>query len=403
MEICGERFEVDAAGFTEAVALAYATHRRPRCLCRPEGVEMYVATLGDGFIVKRMPETGCHHAPECPSFESPTEASGRGPLIGTAIREDPASGITSLRLDFSLTQGPSRPPLAPGCHWETSTATSRGGRLSLRGLLHYLWDQAALTRWQPGFNGKRSWAVVRHRLRQAAACHTVNGRALQNRLYIPESFSADHWEAIRSRRSAFWSATTASQSGDRPLMLLVAELKELGPARHGFKATMKHMPDLGFMLDERLFLQATRRFERQFALWSASDDIRMLTIATFSISPSGIPLVVELSLMPTTREWLPVESTFERQLIARLIGDERSFMKCLRYDLRSDASLATAALTDCGSPTPLLYIASQASPDQSAEQSPGSALDARWQWVATETRIPPLPPALQPGQPTGRP
>ncbi|HEY1092100.1 MAG TPA: DUF1173 family protein, partial [Burkholderiaceae bacterium] len=96
-------------GFTEAIALAYSRRRRPRCLCCPEGIEMYVARLRDGYIVKRMPETGSRHAPDCASFEPPTKLSGLRHLMGTAIKEDPNTGMTTLRLGFSLSKRPGRP------------------------------------------------------------------------------------------------------------------------------------------------------------------------------------------------------------------------------------------------------------------------------------------------------
>ena len=77
-EIAGRRFEIGTRGFAEAVADSYAAHQRPRCMCLVEGIEMYVARLAgtnEGFIVKRMPNTGSHHAPNCPSYEPPPESS----------------------------------------------------------------------------------------------------------------------------------------------------------------------------------------------------------------------------------------------------------------------------------------------------------------------------------------
>lgn len=214
-EICGTTFELDEPGFADAVAHAYGTNRRPRCLCCPEGVEMYVARLGDGYIVKRMPETGSQHAPGCPSFESSEEASGRSAILSTAIHENPGTGWTALRLDFTLSNGIGK-SLPPCNGSNTSTAKSRGSRLSLRGLLHYLWDRAGLTRWQPGFAGKRSWGVVRRRLQAAAACHTANGQTLLARLYLPEPFSVNHWAAICARRSAQWADAQETSSSQRP-------------------------------------------------------------------------------------------------------------------------------------------------------------------------------------------
>ena len=58
-------------------------------MCLVEGVEMYVARLGDGYIVKRMPDTGSHHAPDCPSYEPPAEFSGLGQVLGVGDHRRP--------------------------------------------------------------------------------------------------------------------------------------------------------------------------------------------------------------------------------------------------------------------------------------------------------------------------
>ena len=49
----------------------------------------------------------------------------------------------------------------PAAGADSDSVASSGTKLSLRGLLHYLWDQGELTRWQPGFAGKRTWSTVR--------------------------------------------------------------------------------------------------------------------------------------------------------------------------------------------------------------------------------------------------
>jgi hypothetical protein len=358
---------------------------------------MYIARLGEGFVVKRMPETGSQHAPGCLSFESSEDASGRSALLASAIREDPGTGLTALRLDFSLSTGigHSTPP-CPGS--AGTTAKTRGSKLSLIGLLHYLWEQAGLTRWQPSFAGKRSWGVVRRRLREVAAHQTVRGQPLLGRLYVPEPFSTEHRDAICARRSAQWAATAEGRGAQRPRMLLIGEVKELSAARHGFKTVVKHAPDLSFMIDEHLFRQLERKFAQQLGLWSATDDIRMVVIATFSTAGSGVPLLAELSLMPTTRDWLPVESIFENLLIGRLVAEERRFLKGLRYDLRSDVPIAAATLTDCGVPAPLLHIQTGGPPPHldtpalDASQPPESR---GWNWRVNEESMPAFPPSAR--------
>ena len=354
----GQRIEAGESAFADAIAAAHADRQRPHCLCLVEGVEMYIARLpgtGDGFIVKRMPGTGSRHAPDCPSFEPPPETSGLGQVLGTAIQEDPTTGETALRLGFSMSKLGGRATMpAPGS--PSDSVASDGSKLSLRGLLHYLWDQAELTRWQPGFAGKRSWGTVRKYLLLAAENKIARGEALRSRLYIPEPFSIEHRDALNARRVAQWSHAVAMPGKPQHLMLLIGEVKEIVPARYGFKAVVKHVPDQAFTLDEQLYRRLGRRFDPELALWASADNVHMVVIATFGVSEAGIPTIGEMSLMPVTPQWLPIEDAFERQLVERLVEDGRAFIKGLRYYLHRDQCLAAATLTDAGDTGSLMFV-----------------------------------------------
>lgn len=400
-EIAGRRFEIGTHGFAEAIADAHAAHQRPRCMCLGghdgRGVEMYVARLAGmngGYIVKRMPDSGSQHAPDCPSYEPPAECSGLGQVLGSAITEDPATGETTLKLDFSMSKiaGRTAVPTAGG---DSDSVASSGTKLSLRGLLHYLWDQAELTRWQPGFAGRRTWSTVRKHLLQAAENKIARGDSLRMRLYIPEAFSVDQRDAINARRMAQWSQAIAAPGKPQHLMLLVAEVKEIVPARYGFKAVVKHVPDQAFALDEQLYRRLGRRFESALALWGAADDIHMVMIATFSVAAAGIPTIVELSLMPVTRQWLPVEDGYERQLIERLVADGRSFVKGLRYNLGAEGALASATLTDCEGSAPLLFIVHAGIEDSGRYLQVCDPSVPAWQWSPSREAMPALPPRQQ--------
>jgi hypothetical protein len=392
-EVGGQKFEIGSPGFAEAIANAHAAHQRPRCMCMDEGVEMYVARLAGsngGYIVKRMPDTGSRHAPDCPSYEPPAEFSGLGQVLGSAITEDPATGETTLKLDFPLIKMSGRSQIPPAGGDSDSVATD-GTRLSLRGLLHYLWDQAELTRWHPGFAGKRTWGTVRKHLLLATENKIARGRSLQSSLYIPEVFSVEQRDAINARRTAQWAHAIAAPDKPQHLMLLIAEVKEIVPARYGFKAVVKHVPDLAFALDERLYHRLGRRFQSELALWGASDDIHMVMIATFAVAVSGMPGIVELSLMPVTRHWLPVEDGFDKQLVERLVSDGRSFMKGLRYNLGTGCALASAALTDCEGPAPLLFVVRANSEDTGRHLQALAPSVPAWIWHPSSEAIPALP------------
>ena len=370
LEIDGQRIEADSPDFHEAVAYAYRHQRRPRCLCRPEGVEMYISRLGNGYVVKRMPETGSLHAPSCPSFEPAVTTSGLEPLLGTAIIEDPNCGATTLRLDFALSMQPGR-PAPPRLASRGGAVRNQGTRLTLRSLLHYLWDQAGLTRWQPGFEGRRHWNTVRRLLLQAAEQKIACGASLTSRLYVPERFSPELREQIAERRRLMWASATRRLDRPQQLLLMVGEVKEIVPGRHGYRAVVKHIPDLGFALDEALYRRIEGRFADELALWNASDEIRMIMIAAFGLNEAGLPHLAGLFLMTTTQQWLPIEGVPEWQLVNRLVSRQRSFTKLLRYDLRDDTKMACVALTDAGDPVPLLFADTDESQESSNEMASG--------------------------------
>lgn len=396
-DIDGQLWVKDAPGFAEAIADAHAARRRPRCLCTPEGVELYVARLTGlhgSYIVKRMPDTGYRHAPDCQFHEPPADESGLGQVLGSAINEDTATGQTSLLLGFSLTKMPGRSRMPPA-GGETESVCTDGTKLSLRGLLHYLWDQADLTKWHLGFAGKRTWGTVRRQLLSASEDKFARGSSLRSRLYIPETFFLDQRDAINARRSAQWLQALSAPGKPQSLMLLIGEIKEIVPARYGFKAVVKHVPDQAFALDHQLYRRLGRRFATELALWGACDHLHMVIIATFSVAETGVPVVSELSLMPVTQQWLPVENAFDEQLVDRLVSQGRTFRKGLRYNLPATIPVANATLMDTGGEPCLLRISREAEADTEVSlptmTHQHAHLPQSWVWHPVAEVMPPLP------------
>lgn len=392
-DIGGERWVKGAPGFSAAIAGAFEKRRRPQCLCvRGEGgkgIEMYVARLMDGYILKRMPNTGSQHSTSCLSYEPPAELSGLGCLLSSAISESLATGKTTLKLDFPLTKILGRSRLPSASRYSGSVATE-GTKLSLTGLLHYLWDQAELTRWRPGFKSKRSWATVRKHLLQAAQHKIARGSDLQNVLYIPEVFYVEQRDAINARRLVHWGQALPTQGQKQQLILLIGEVKAIERARYGYKVVVKHVPDQAFAIDECLYRKLGRRFESELALWGASEAIHMVMISTFSVSAEGMPTILELSLMPVTAQWIPVESAFELQLIDTLVNEGRAFTRGLRYGSSLSQALASAILTDTGtSPCPLYVHSQPGSDDDTQLKLTTSPLS--WVWRTSCGGMPQLP------------
>lgn len=140
--LTGREFAGDAPDLSGLLAAAHEKKVRPRCLCTAAEPEMYVARFGDDLLLKRMPGTGHLHDPSCPTFDPPPELSGLGQVNGKAIVSD-HEGATALKLDFPLSMRSGRAvTLADGTAAAATSATATPSKLSLLGMLHYLWDTA---------------------------------------------------------------------------------------------------------------------------------------------------------------------------------------------------------------------------------------------------------------------
>ena len=113
--IKGRVISGDDPSLQDALAQVHESSERPRCLCVPGGIEMYVARHRY-FVVKRMPETGSRHHPSCTSYEPDPASSGLGELVGDAVRESQAGEVelcvTSLGREPRATVERAR---MPGC------------------------------------------------------------------------------------------------------------------------------------------------------------------------------------------------------------------------------------------------------------------------------------------------
>lgn len=388
-----QRYPLDGAGLQEALAIAHAAKLRPRCLCTHQGVEMYVAAMGGRLFVKRMPDSGSQHAAACPSFEPPEELSGLGQVARTAIVEDIEAGTTALKLGFSLSKVAGRSSAAASAQEHDSVHTD-ATKLGLRALLHYLWEQAGLSAWSPAMSGKRSWGVVRRALSEAVIAKIAKGQDLAARFFVPETFSTDRQVELEQARAAKLGRVYAASGKVRELMLLVGEVKAVVPARYGFKAVVKHLPDLPFMLDDVLARRMERRFVNELALWNADQSTHLIMIATFGRGAAGMLAIEELAFMLTTTNWLPIDNVHDQQLLAALTQAGRRFRRGLRYNLTTDRPVAVAITTDTRPrPVALYIVPPDATPAYRAALATlvaDSSFPA-WVWQAGTSAPPALP------------
>ena len=389
LSIAGEPIATESVDLKRRLFEAHGARERPLCLCRRPGVPMYVARVDGAVILKRMPLTGPHHDPTCDSYEPPPELSGRGEVLG-AIAEDADDSAIRLRLDFSLSKRRGRS--TPSTDEPPDAARTDGSKLSLRALLHYLWEEAELNCWSQGMAGKRNWAVVRHRLAMAVAHKLVKGVPLARKLFIPETFAADRKAEIADRRRLELAALVAD-GRTQPLMLLVGEVKEIGQARFGVKLVIKHLPEMPLMLGDDVHRRLKSRFAAELALADTVAGARLIAVATFGRGAAGVPSIEEIALVAVTEQWIPIENAFEAELVDTLVVSGTRFIKTLRYNLKKTRPLASAVLPATRPQPTALFIlppdAEEGFTSALQELVETSALQA-WIWHAC-AGMPPLP------------
>lgn len=399
--IDGRRVTGSPGALQAELAEAYARRgagARPRCLCVGGGVEMYIARVGGAYLLKRMPGSAQGHDCGCPSFEPPPGVSGLGQVLGSAISEDPGDGSTTLKLAFPLTKvGRKAPVLGEAAGAET--AATSGSKLSLRGLLHFLWEEAGFNRWSPAMANKRSWPVIRRHLLLACEGKQTRGAGLVEALFLPEAWDEAHKDEQAARRRGQLLRVASAPKGPRKLLVLLGEVRKIEPGRYGPRLVVKHAPELHFGLNADLYKAMRRRFETELSFWEEANanggrEGHLVVLGTFSVALNGQPCMEELVLMYVTRNWVPVEDAFDLEIVETLTQRARRFTKCLRYNLAGGEPLPAAVLTDAGEPPWALFALRPADPGSHREFVDELAAQAglrTWIWSAADAAMPELP------------
>jgi len=392
LSIKGRVVHTNDSSLQVALAQVYETPERPRCLCVPGGVEMYVARH-HRFIVKRMPDTGGRHHPGCPSYELDPESSGLGELVDDAVRES-VDGVVEVCIDFPWTRARShrgsRDVELPG----DIDAARR--RVSLRGLIHFLFERAEFNRWTPAMEGKRNQGVLHKYLTEAAQGVHAKGVPLAQRLYVPEPFNQSTHPAAALRRRIKLEILRPID-GRSPLALVLGEFKAVDATASGHKVWIRHMPDAPLLADGKTW----KRIEKAFAaLFEARDAdagyrVRLIMAALIRARREHTYEIDAASLMLASEHWIPVEGVHELPLVHALIEQRRRFIKPLRYDAHGAARFANAMLVDVGTtPLPLhVFSPFMTATDREVKEAAVRACDRAWVWPADETVMPALPAA----------
>lgn len=364
------------AGLDESFVGAQGDASRPLCLCVPGGVPMYVARHGEDRLVKRMPRSGYQHAPWCPHHGPPAQRRTGSPTVdapgGAPPSKVPAAGST------------------PGPEGSGQDHAADARRVRLLALLHELWTRAELTRWHPGFAGKRHWGIVRRHVLHAARLIRTPAGAVLRRLYVPEVFNVERADRIRERREARWRWIEREDGNTLPSMIVIGELKALRPGHRVARAWLKHVPDCPFVLRGSVLGRIEEGFDAELAMWGRHGDLHMVCIAAVARDRTGVATVVDIELMLCSPEWIPLADEHDLHLIAKLVETGRCFTKELDEAPVGSALVLAALLRE--PPTAVeLFIDRRGGSGHGAIPPVSNAGDRTWVWRPAVEPLPQFP------------
>ena len=367
-----------------------------KCLCRVPHQDMYIAKRSRSRLyLARMPNTGWHHAPYCPSYEPDPHMCGRGTYSDQAIKERPGKIIVNLDAAL-LIRGPGATTAPPSAPPQPGSGTVLRNQLTLRGLLHLLWEKAGFNRWAPKMQGRRGYRQIRKFTYEAAQSITVKRRPLSQHLYIPEPYDEKRSLELDNRSVKEIQLKSKTGRGAPQRIIFLGELEAFEFTRPLHRLRFAHAsPELSLLIEPPLVNTQYRLHEFAFPDWPRLQrEIRLICLFTMQRELEGDWQVQKIVTMPTTDQYIPIESPEDLTLAKQLHAEERRYYKPLRYD--ATFGYANFLLTDTSeNATPLEILVDDATVTFRHERIDQYRRENLMHWVwqpSNEGDLPRLPP-----------
>ncbi|MGW6144405.1 DUF1173 family protein [Streptomyces sp. NPDC055140] len=318
------------------------------CLCRRPALRLVIrCTRAGRYHVAGWPGEGEQHDANCPFHKLGPGLSGRDRYSTQAIRE--ADDGVRIRLATPLTSLLGQPETHDAAPDETGDEPGSRRSVGLLGLLHWLWEQAQLNVSHPQ-TGRLTWRTCHARLHQQLRETTVNGRDMDEALYVVPPFTLAAADANVAALDTFRARLGRHGMTERRALIL-GQIKEVAPTPYGVAYRLAHQRT-PLYARAALHARATRSYRHAFGKTAAEHDATRIALFVVERSPKGHLAVVDLAVMLTTGTYIPADSSYEVVMADALAACRRAFIKPLRYDT-ADAVLPDFVLTDVA---PAAYV-----------------------------------------------
>jgi hypothetical protein len=355
----------------------------------------------DTYRLSKYPTSGEDHDNECQYYAPNPEKSGLQCYI-TGVLKELDHGNIGITLGIGLkAKEPSETTSAnPSMH---GTSTNKQTAISLLGLLHWLWQDAALNYWRKGFEGKRSWGTVRDRLNPAVEKLRSGRRKMSDYVIIAGRDNQNQIEkAMAENNRLIVIAPITSQNDYKILCEKFYGLPYLNLKNGTWDARINKYPR-----ESEWLLQDEAGRKGHVVLIAHTEPPQEVVTSNETQGIKAFKdrkhkaVVVNYALMRVTDSWIPISSSYEYELADKLVEQGRTFEKPLRFDAEADTFFPDFILKDVGATDYLMevfgmstssYILQKQRKTEWYDKKYGE--DGWWNWDATATKqIPDLPPA----------
>ncbi len=334
IEVRGKRYSLEWISDREnPVAqrlLADQLHKKTVfCHCTGKPLPLFVShRYHKNYYLSKGEHTGSSHSHACEFFESESGPSPHGESKPARIVK--SDGTIDIKLDCPLRQstGGAGTPRRDREEGEVAGITrSKRSTWTLLGLLQSAWQDAELNKWFPRRKYPPTMNTVRQKLMPVFEPMVVSGQRLREILFIPE-FIGDLQESDRANADRLRAIT---QTSGRHAVVIATLRGVVASSRPGGgKALSLNMVKPLLWMAPDLVQDVEQSFCRQLAALGDKSQ-RTVVIATVLREKETFK-VGTVSMMTVSPEFIPADSSYELQVIAKLVEEKRFFSKPLRVE-----------------------------------------------------------------------
>ena len=131
------------------------------------------------------------------------------------------------------------------------------------------------------------------------------------------------------------------------MMIAIGELKEFGPTTLGYQVILKYLPDCPLYLEPRTGERTKKIFEAELLAWDGGQ-VRLLAACVIYAKQEHCYQIDSLTLMMTSAQCIPLDHVYEKEVVDKLVTENRAFIKPLRYEASFATKFPNFQLLDVG-------------------------------------------------------